>query len=91
MRDAIVTEARIAFGGMAGIPKRAAKVEAALVGKPWTSDSIAAALPAFSEDFTPLSDMRASARYRLESAGGMLMRYFAETTGAETDLRRVTP
>ncbi|EYD74810.1 Xanthine dehydrogenase, iron-sulfur cluster and FAD-binding protein subunit A [Rubellimicrobium mesophilum DSM 19309] len=89
--DGIVTEVRIAFGGMAAIPKRAAKVEAALTGKSWSSESIATALPAFVEDFAPLSDMRASARYRLESAGGMLMRYFAETTGAETDIRRVAP
>ena len=53
--------------------------------------TIAAALPAFARDFTPLSDMRASARYRLEAAGGLLMRYFAETTGADTDIRRVAP
>ena len=91
LRDGAVAEARIAFGGMAGIPKRAAKVEAALAGKPWTSEAIAAALPALAQDFTPLSDMRASARYRLEGAGGMLMRYFAETSGADTDIRRVAP
>jgi xanthine dehydrogenase small subunit len=91
VQDGVVAEARIAFGGMAAIPKRAANVEAALTGKPWTSETIAAALPALAEDFTPLTDMRASARYRLESAGGMLMRYFAEMTGAETDIRRVAP
>jgi xanthine dehydrogenase small subunit len=91
LSDGVVTEARIAFGGMAATPRRAAGVEAALTGRPWTSGTIAAALPAFAQDFTPLSDMRASARYRLEGAGGMLMRYFAETTGADTDIRRVAP
>ena len=87
----MVTAARIAFGGMAGVPKRASKVEAALVGQPWTIGTIEAAIPAFAQDFTPLSDMRASAGYRLESAGGMLLRYFAELSGATTDIRRIAP
>ena len=86
-----VTAARIAFGGMAGVPKRASQVEAALVGQPWTLATIEAAIPAFAQDFTPLSDMRASAGYRLESAGGMLLRYFAELSGAATDIRRIAP
>lgn len=76
-----VTGARIAFGGMAGIPKRAAGVEAALVGAAWSADSVARAQAAFAEDFQPLSDMRASATYRLEAAKGMLARYFAEDQG----------
>jgi xanthine dehydrogenase small subunit len=91
VEDGTVAAARIAFGGMAGVPKRASQVEAALVGRPWTSETIAAAMPAFAQDFTPLSDMRASAAYRLEAAGGMLMRYFAEMSGADTDIRRVAP
>jgi xanthine dehydrogenase small subunit len=86
-----VTAARIAFGGMAGVPKRASNVEAALVGQPWTLGTIEAAIPAFARDFMPLSDMRASAGYRLESAGGMLLRYFAELSGAKTDIRRIAP
>ena len=81
-----VQEARIAFGGMAGIPKRATTVELALTGQPWTRDSIEAALPAFAEDFTPLTDMRASAEYRLRTAQNMLVRYFEESEGAATRL-----
>lgn len=76
-----VTSARIAFGGMAGIPKRATRVEAALTGQPWSQTSITAALPAFAQDFTPLSDMRASADYRLQAAGNMLRRCFHEDQG----------
>ncbi|HLL77404.1 MAG TPA: hypothetical protein VK421_19270, partial [Pyrinomonadaceae bacterium] len=75
----------------AATPKRAAHVEAALVGQPWTLQTVEAALPAFARDFTPLSDMRASAGYRLEGAGGMLVRYFADLEGARTDIRRVAP
>jgi xanthine dehydrogenase small subunit len=76
-----VTEARIAFGGMAGIPKRAAHVERALTGQPWSGKTIEAALPAFEQDFTPMSDMRASACYRMGTAKALLERYFAEDTG----------
>ncbi len=79
--DGVVTQARIAFGGMAGIPKRASAVEAALLGQPWTPDTIARAQDAFAQDFSPLSDMRASATYRLGAAQQMLARYHAETTG----------
>lgn len=73
-----VTTARLAFGGMAGIPKRATHVEAALVGQPWSEDTIRNARHAFSRDFEPLSDMRASAGYRLRSAQNLLTRYYAE-------------
>ncbi|SDC98249.1 xanthine dehydrogenase small subunit [Ruegeria marina] len=76
-----VTAARIAFGGMAGIPKRARAVEAALIGQPWTQETVTAALPAFEADFTPMSDMRASALYRMETAKALLSRYFAEDQG----------
>ena len=78
-----VTAARIAFGGMAATPKRAAAVEAALLDQPWTEATITAALPAYAEDFQPLSDMRASAEYRLSAARNMLRRYWLEReTGA---------
>jgi xanthine dehydrogenase small subunit len=62
---------------MAGIPKRAAAVEAALVGHGWTAETVTAAQVALTEDFTPLSDMRASAAYRLAGARGMLARCLA--------------
>lgn len=86
-----VTEARIAFGGMAGIPKRAAHVEAALIGQPWVQGSIDAALPAFAKDFTPMSDMRASASYRQESARNLLLRYFLDMSGESISVLEVAP
>jgi xanthine dehydrogenase small subunit len=85
----VVTAARIAFGGMAGVPKRATAVEGALVGQSWSEATVAAALPAFATDFTPLSDMRASAAYRLEAAQGMLRRYFAEMAGHKVNVLEV--
>ncbi|MGV3650779.1 MAG: xanthine dehydrogenase small subunit [Devosia sp.] len=85
-----VTSARIAFGGMAATPKRAKAVEAALVGQPWSEATVLAALPAFAEDFQPITDMRASSAYRLLVAQNLLRRFFAETQGrAERLVREV--
>ncbi len=77
-----VTDARVAFGGMAATPKRAAACEAALTGQVWTLDTVDAAAVALAQDFTPISDMRASAAYRLEAAQNMLRRAFLESRGA---------
>jgi xanthine dehydrogenase small subunit len=84
----MVGMARIAFGGMAATPKRAKAVEAALVGKPWTQETVDAAMAAFGADYQPISDMRASADYRLLSAQNLLQRFFLETTGQGQRLRR---
>ncbi|MEP5152664.1 FAD binding domain-containing protein, partial [Planktotalea sp.] len=81
VKDSKVSDARIAFGGMAGTPMRAAKAEAALLGNAWTTATIDAAAHAMAEDFTPLTDMRASADYRMASAQNMLRRYFADFSG----------
>jgi len=86
-----VTAARIAFGGMAGIPKRAPAAEAALVGRDWSEATVRDAMAAFEQDFTPMSDMRASAGYRLEGARNMLMRYWLESRGVAADVLEVTP
>ncbi|MCC6002468.1 MAG: xanthine dehydrogenase small subunit [Pararhodobacter sp.] len=89
--DGIVTEARIAFGGMAGTPKRALAVELELLGNPWTLDTIKAAMAAFAEDFQPIGDMRASAAYRLQIAQNLLERYFLQDQGIATDVLAVAP
>jgi xanthine dehydrogenase small subunit len=81
--DGIVQEARLGFGGMAAIPARASKLEAALVGQRWSEDSVQAALPALAEDFTPIDDMRASAQYRLRVAGNLLRRFALTTTASD--------
>jgi xanthine dehydrogenase small subunit len=74
-----VREVRLAYGGMAAVVKRAAAAEAALVGKPWTQGSVAAAQAALAEDFKPLTDMRASAAYRMQVAQNLLQRFWLET------------
>ncbi|QBF33066.1 xanthine dehydrogenase small subunit [Thalassococcus sp. S3] len=85
----VVREARIAFGGLAGVPKRASHVEKTLTGRAWDPERVADAMPAFEQDFAPLSDMRASASYRLETAKAMLERYLAEDRGVLTSVLEV--
>ena len=77
--DRMVTAARIAFGGMAATPRRARGCEAALVGQPWATETIEAAAAALAEDFQPISDLRASDRYRRLVAANLLRKVFAES------------
>jgi xanthine dehydrogenase small subunit len=74
-----VREARIAFGGMAATPRRAALAEAALNGKPWSEAQLAIAMDALAQDYQPLSDMRASSAYRMKTAQNLLRRFWFET------------
>jgi len=77
-----VTDARIAFGGMAATPKRATAAEAALTGQPWTEATVRAAAEALARDFQPIDDMRASAAYRLKAAQNLLIRAWLESQPA---------
>jgi xanthine dehydrogenase small subunit len=75
--DGVVREARVAFGGMAGIPARAPACEAALTGQPWTETTVEAAAHALAGDYTPLDDLRGSAAYRRKVAANLLRRIWA--------------
>ena len=86
---ATITSARVAFGGMAAIPKRAARAEAALKGQPFTAETFEAAAQAVGDDFQPLSDWRATAEYRQHLAANFFRRFWLEQSGAEHRLRRV--
>ncbi|HEY0818221.1 MAG TPA: xanthine dehydrogenase small subunit [Rhizobacter sp.] len=74
-----VKAVRIALGGMAATVKRAAATEAALAGQPWTQASVQRAQAALAQDFQPLTDLRASAAYRLQVAQNLLQRFWFET------------
>jgi len=86
-----VSSVRVACGGMAATPKRARACEAMLEGKPWRQDHVAQAMQALAQDFSPLSDMRASAAYRMQVAQNLLYKAFLETSapdeGGRGDLR----
>ena len=71
-----ITEAVLAYGGMAAMVKRAGKAETFLLGKPFTGETIRQAMPLVKEEFTPLSDARASAGYRNEVAANLLLQYW---------------
>jgi xanthine dehydrogenase small subunit len=88
--DGLVTEARLAYGGMAGVPKRATHAEEALTGQQLRdSKAWARAFAALREDFTPLDDHRASARYRMETAHSLLGKALIEAAGTATNRTRV--
>ncbi len=87
----VVASARIAFGGMAGVPKRASLAEAALVGKAWNEATVEAAAQAMAGDFAPMTDMRASAGYRMLTAQNLLRRYFQDLSGVPVSVLEVVP
>ena len=72
--DGVVSDCRLAFCGMAATPARALQTENALKGQPWNKNSAAPAIKVLGGDFSPLSDVRASASYRLQVAGNLLRR-----------------
>jgi xanthine dehydrogenase small subunit len=75
----VVSSARFVYGGMAAIVRRARGAEAAVVGQAWNEATLLAAMHALDADFTPLSDLRASADYRRQVARGLLKRLWLET------------
>jgi len=77
--EGIIRQARVAFGGMAGIPCRAPQCEAELQGHPFSPSTLENAAQALSHDFQPLSDVRGTADYRLKVAGNILRRLCLET------------
>jgi xanthine dehydrogenase small subunit len=84
-----VISARIAFGGMAGTPKRATRTETALIGGDFSAAHLQACAAEMAQDFAPLTDMRASAAYRLKSAQNMLIRYGHDLAGKTVSVLEV--
>jgi xanthine dehydrogenase small subunit len=71
-----IQSARVAVGGMAAVAARAAGAEQALIGAPWSRATFDKAAAGLACDFKPLSDMRASAHYRMAGAANLLRRFF---------------
>lgn len=74
----IVKEIILAYGGMAETTRRAKKTEEYLKGKEWNRKNIEGAIKIVREEFTPLTDARASAEFRNIAAGNLLMKMFIE-------------
>ncbi len=79
IKDEEIGLARICYGGMAAIPKRATACEAALLGQPWTLQSVQRAMEALEKDYAPIDDMRATAQYRLSAAKNILLKAYLES------------
>ncbi|MGV7207741.1 xanthine dehydrogenase small subunit [Oxalobacteraceae bacterium A2-2] len=79
LKDGVVSDAHVAYGGMAATSRRAPLAEAAMNGQPWNEETALAAMAALAQDYTPLTDMRASAAYRMKTAQNLLRRFWLET------------
>jgi xanthine dehydrogenase small subunit len=86
IRAGRIEAARIAYGGMAATPRRAARAEAALIGCSWDLPTVEIAAAALAEDFQPISDWRAGAAYRRGVAANLLRRFWLETTQSDIPL-----
>ena len=90
--EGVIAEARLAFGGMAGIPCRAPAAEAVLTGGVLADGALwRRAAAALSDDVQPLSDWRASADYRMQVAQNALVKALAEMAGVPSHLTRIIP
>ena len=78
IENGVVREARLAYGGVAATPARARRTEAALLGQPWTAETIERVLPVLAGEFAPISDVRGSATYRSGLIGDLLRKFFHE-------------
>ena len=81
--DGSVRHARVAFGGVAATPARALHCEAALTGRPWSTATVEAAMNALDRDFDPLTDLRASERYRRQVSRNLLLRFYNDVSATE--------
>jgi xanthine dehydrogenase small subunit len=79
----VVVDVCLAYGGMAAIPKRAEVTERALLGRVLNEESLALAQQALMTEFNPMSDVRATAQYRMQIACNLLEKAFLEYRGEE--------
>jgi xanthine dehydrogenase small subunit len=83
-----IAGARIAYGGMAATPKRAANTERALIGTDLDArETWRVGLDALASDFMPLTDQRATAAYRRTAAAAVLEKTLIEIAGVGAPTR----
>ena len=84
LEQGVVRSVSIGAGGVAAVPARAVKTEAALLGQLWNADTVQAGKASLQSEFSPISDMRASQNYRQTVLGQLLWRFWLETQGQST-------
>jgi xanthine dehydrogenase small subunit len=82
-----VTALHAVFGGMAARPARATALEHALIGQPWALDALRGVDALLAQGFSPLSDHRGGAAYRLRAAAGLVRRFQMETASSAPPVR----
>jgi xanthine dehydrogenase molybdopterin binding subunit/xanthine dehydrogenase small subunit len=70
---------RLAYGGVAAMPTRAKKAEAAILGKIWNEETLQIALPLLRSEFSPISDVRGSAEYRSGLITALLEKFYFDS------------
>ncbi|MDI1244693.1 MAG: xanthine dehydrogenase small subunit [Rhodoferax sp.] len=91
VQDGRVTDISIGVGGVAATPVRARQTEDALTGQVWTENVVSRAKNCLRNEFQPISDMRASAGYRVQLLDGLMQRFWLESQGApDTSLAALT-
>ena len=73
-----IKKIRVAYGGMANIPKRAIYCEKILLNSSLSDSTINKAKKSLEKDFRPVTDVRASQKYRMEVAKNLLEKCFLE-------------
>ncbi len=84
LHNALVAQITIGVGGVAATPARARQTEALLLGQPWSQATATAAGACLREEFSPLSDMRASSHYRRQLLDNLLQRFWLDSQGEST-------
>jgi len=87
----VVRHVRLGYGGVAAMPSRAKKTEAALLGKVWSAETVAGVLPVLRTEFAPISDVRGTAEYRSGLIVNLLEKFFAESVGGKASLLTSSP
>lgn len=82
-QQGVVSSVRIGAGGVAATPVRARQTESALIGQTWSADAVKRAMLVLQAEFSPISDMRASADYRREVTAQLLWRFWLHSQSAQ--------
>jgi xanthine dehydrogenase molybdopterin binding subunit/xanthine dehydrogenase small subunit len=89
--NGVVTEIILAYGGLAATPCRALITEVFILGKQWSRNTISDAMDVFDKEFTPISDARANAGYRMSAGRNLLLKFFMETTMSQSSMYGLPP
>jgi xanthine dehydrogenase small subunit len=87
LKNNIVTDICLAFGGMSEMVRRAKFAEQQLLNNEWSIENIMHAQKLLSKDFNPISDARSTAEFRSEAAKNLLLKFYEETKNKATSSR----